>query len=387
LQRLDALDTLNLLCLPGETDPDVLRAALEYAERRGAFLLIDPPGPDVEGTIALAESLARSDIANGAVYFPPVEMADPAGAAKTCPPSGAIAGMYARHDRAFGVWKAAAGAEAILAGITGLAVDLSDDEISRLKAAGVNAIRRLPTAGIRVWGSRTLQGGEQSSSEWKYIPVRRLALYVEESIDRGTRWAVFGPNDESLWTKLRVQIAVFLDGLFRAGALQGRTADEAYFVRCGMDTMTQNDLDNGRLTVVIGIAPVKPAEFVIVTIGQWISQSRTDSLEATGTPSERLRLQHRPVAAEGVFLQVAEDGPWATWTEVPDFNRAGPDDRVYKLDRESGELIFGDGRHGGLLPSDGQSIRATYRHGSGRGRHGESAKNCGYDEGARAGSP
>ena len=116
-------------------------------------------------------------------------------------------------------------------------------------------------------------GHGTSNSDWKYTPVRRLAIYVEHSIDRGTQWAVFEPNDESTWAKLRRQSTLFLDGLFRTGALQGRTADEAYFVRCGSDTMTQDDIDNGRLKLVIGIAPLKPAEFVIFTIGQWQAES------------------------------------------------------------------------------------------------------------------
>jgi uncharacterized protein len=269
LPLLDVVDTLNLLCLPGEAAADVLRATLEYADRRRAFVLIDPPGADVERTIALAESLAASGSANGAVYFPPIQVDDSVtGALRTCPPSGAVAGLYVRLDKEVGVWKAPAGEGAVLHGVVAPEVDLADAEISKLTAAGVNPIRRFPTAGVTVWGARTLQGGEQSTSDWKYIPVRRLALFIEESLSRGTQWAVFEPNDELLWAKLRRQCAVFLDALFRAGALQGSASDEAYFVRCGPDTMTQDDLDNGRLTLVVGIAPVKPAEFVIITIGQ-----------------------------------------------------------------------------------------------------------------------
>jgi hypothetical protein len=275
LQLLNTVDTLNLLCLPGETEVDVLRAALEYADRRRAFVLIDPPGADVERTIALAESLAASGSANGAVYFPSLQVDDPVtGALRTCPPSGAVAGLYARNDRALGVWKAPAGEHAVLAGVAAPEVELGDAALSKLKAAGVNPIRRLPTAGVAVWGARTLQGGEQSTSEWKYIPVRRLALFIEESLYRGTQWAVFEPNDESLWAKLRRQCAAFLDALLRAEALQGNTPDEAYFVRCGPDTMTQNDIDNGRLILVVGMAPVKPAEFVKITIGQWMRAER-----------------------------------------------------------------------------------------------------------------
>jgi phage tail sheath protein FI len=137
----------------------------------------------------------------------------------------------------------------------------------------VNAIRRFPGKGVLVWGARTIQGAEQGGSEWKYVPVRRLGLYVEHSIDRGTQWAVSEPNDESTWAKLRQQVTAFLTGLFRMGAFAGRTPAESYFVHCGDDTMTQDDIDNGRLNIVIGIAPLKPAEFVILRIGQWRDKS------------------------------------------------------------------------------------------------------------------
>ena len=273
LERFDAVDTLSLLCLPGETDVEVLRAAIDYVECRRAFVLIDPPGPDIAATIALTESLALGGSANGAVYFPSLQVDDPAGARSTCPPSGAVAGMYARVDRSRGVWKAPAGEEAVLHGAVAPAVDLSEDEMSRLTSAAVNAIRSLPAGGVAVWGARTIQGADQIDSVWKYVPVRRLAIFVEHSIDRGTQWAVFEPNDESTWVKVRRQCVVFLEGLFRQGALQGRTTDEAYFVRCGRDTMTQDDIDNGRLNLVIGIAPLKPAEFVIFRIGQWQDES------------------------------------------------------------------------------------------------------------------
>jgi phage tail sheath protein FI len=265
LECLDAVETLSLLCLPGETNIDVLRAAIEYAERRRAFALIDPSGTEVADVCAYVEALAQSRSANAAVYFPPFEGGDP--------PSGAVAGVYARIDRERGVWKAPAGEEASLRGEVAPAIDLSDAESSRLNSAAVNAIRRFPEKGVLVWGARTIQGADQGGSEWKYVPVRRLGLYVEHSIDRGTQWAVSEPNDESTWSRLRQQIGVFLTGLFRLGAFAGRTPAESYFVRCGNDTMTQDDIDNGRLNIVIGIAPLKPAEFVIFRIGQWRDKS------------------------------------------------------------------------------------------------------------------
>jgi phage tail sheath protein FI len=277
LDRFDPVDTLSLLCLPGETDVEVLRAAIEYAECRRAFMLVDPPGTDIAATIALTESLALSGSANGAVYFPPLQVDDPAGVLSARSPSGAVAGMYARVDRSRGVWKAPAGEEAVLHGAVAPALDLSDDEMSRLTSAAVNAIRSFPAEGVKVWGARTIQGADQIDSVWKYVPVRRLAIFVEHSIDRGTQWAVFEPNDESTWAKVRGQCAMFLHGLFREGALQGRRTDEAYFVRCGSDTMTQNDIDDGRLNLVIGIAPLKPAEFVIFRIGQWQDESASSA--------------------------------------------------------------------------------------------------------------
>jgi hypothetical protein len=274
--------------------------------------------------------------------------------------------MYARHDRTRGVWKTPDGNHATLPGVVAPVVELDEDAISSLTAAGVNAIRRFPGGGIRVWGSRTLLGADASVSEWKYVSVRRLALFIEESLDEGTQWVVFEPNDESLWAKLRLQIAMFLDALFRAGVLHGRRADEAYFVRCGQDTMAQNDLDNGVVRIVVGFAPSKPAEFVEITIGQRTSKVSTESLDTTGGSCERLRLRHPSVVAEGVFLQVADAGEWKTWTEVTKVKDAGPGERVYTLDRDTGELAFGDGERGALLPAGSQTVRATYRYGTGR---------------------
>jgi Bacteriophage tail sheath protein len=361
LERLDVVDTLNLLSLPGETDLDVLRAALEYADRRRAFLLVDPAGADLDATITLAATLALTGSANGAVHFPPLQLA---GIVPACPPSGAVAGMYARVDRAAGVWKTPAGESGVLSGVVAPSVQLDQAALAKLHAAAVNPIRQFPARGIQVWGARTLQGGEGNSSDWKYVPIRRLALYIEESLYRGTQWAVFEPNDEPLWGKLRLECASFLHSLFRAGAFPGRTADEAYFVRCGRDTMTEDDIDNGRLRILVGIAPVRPAEFVIFRIGQWTAQS-TETFDAPGSPSQRLCLRHHPVAAETVVVQVKEDGMWTTWRQVRELACAGAAGRVYSLDPESGQVTFGDGHHGASPPAGSQSVRVAYRHGAG----------------------
>jgi hypothetical protein len=157
---------------------------------------------------------------------------------------------------------------------------------------------------------------------------------------------------------------LFLDTLFRGGAFPGRTADEAYLVRCGRDTMTQDDIDNGRLMIQIGVAPVRPAELVIFRIGQWLSES-TERFDGAGRPSQRLCLRRHPVGEEGAVVQVAKAGAWATWREVADLGAARPGDCVYCLDRESGALTFGDGDHGALLPAGSQNVRVAYRHGAG----------------------
>lgn len=267
LPLLDAAETIGLLCLPGEADVNVLRAALEYADRRRAFLIVDPAGQDRDRLLASIDALDGSSTANGAAFYPSVRIPNPlaSGSLRTCAPGGTVAGMYARNDIARGVWSAPAGSHAPLAGVAEVDVELREQEISMLTAAGLNCIRRLPDADIVVWGARTLAGAV-SGSEWEYVNVRRLALFVEESLDRGIAWAVFEPNDEPLWGRLRAQCTAFLDGLFRAGAFVGRTSNEAFFVRCGRDTMTQDDIDQGRMKVVVGVAPVRPAEFVVLDI-------------------------------------------------------------------------------------------------------------------------
>jgi uncharacterized protein len=260
LAALDNVPELGLLVLPGESDADALDRALAYADARRAFLLVDPPGEDADGAIALVENLRGTGSANAAVYFPPLVTA---GKRRSCAPSGAVAAVYARNDPARGVWSSPAGADATIAGVVEPAVALGERDAAKLNDAHVNTIRAFPGRGIIVWGSRTIAAG---SSEWKYVSVRRLAIYLERSIDRGLDWAVLEPNDEPAWAKVRAQVGGFLHGLFRAGAFAGRTADEAYFVKCDEATTAQNDLDNGRLIVLVGFAALRPAEFVTVRI-------------------------------------------------------------------------------------------------------------------------
>jgi phage tail sheath protein FI len=210
----------------------------------------------------------RSD--HAALFFPRINEANPLhdGVIETFVPCGAVAGVFARTDATHGVWKAAAGQDATLIGIVQLAVSLTDAESSELNALGVNCLRSFPVIGQVIWGERTLQGADRLGSEWKYIPVRRTALFLEESLYRGTKWVLFEPNDEELWAQIRLNVGAFMETLFQQGALQGATLKEAYFVKCDSETTTQNDVDLGIVNIVVGFAPLKPAEFVVIRIQQ-----------------------------------------------------------------------------------------------------------------------
>jgi phage tail sheath protein FI len=179
-----------------------------------------------------------------------------------------VAGVIARTDGTRGVWKAPAGLDASLEGVAGLAVPLTDRENGDLNPAAVNCLRTFPDAGRVVWGARTLRGSDRLGSEWKYLPVRRMALYIEESLQRGTQWAVFEGNDETLWSQLRLNVNSFMSGLFRQGAFQGTSPREAYFVKCDRETTTQDDINRGVVNLHVGFAPLKPAEFVVIRISQ-----------------------------------------------------------------------------------------------------------------------
>jgi phage tail sheath protein FI len=208
------------------------------------------------------------------VYFPRVVEADPQreGQPDTYVPCGIVAGIIARNDVERGVWKAPAGTNATVAGIEGLAVPLTDADSGVMNALGINLLRTFPVYGTVVWGARTLRGADLLADQYKYLPVRRLTLYIEESLYRGLKWAVFEPNDEPLWAQIRLNVGAFMNELFRQGAFQGATPSQAYFVKCDSDTTTQNDIDRGVVNVVVGFAPVKPAEFVIVQIQQTVGQ-------------------------------------------------------------------------------------------------------------------
>jgi len=204
---------------------------------------------------------ASFDSSFAALYYPWVSVADPP--ALQLPPSAFVAGVCARVDAERGVWKAPA--NEVLRGASGLEVALDAARQEPLNAEGINVLRCFADRGVRVWGARSIS----SDAEWKYVNVRRLLIYIEHSIDRGLQWAAFEPNAEALWAQVRRAVEDFLLRTWRGGALLGTKPEEAFFVRCDRTTMTQDDLDNGRLVCLIGVAPLRPAEFVIVRIGLW----------------------------------------------------------------------------------------------------------------------
>jgi phage tail sheath protein FI len=278
LWALDGADLFNLLCIPpptvdGDTPVGVYQQALPYCVARRAMLLVDPPvamGVDNAtaqlGTLNLTGTAAR----NAALYFPRIRQADPTAEFRlgTFVPCGVVAGVMARTDAARGVWKAPAGIDAALAGVADLEVNLTDDENGQLNPIGVNCLRSFPIVGRVVWGSRTLRGADLLADEYKYVPVRRLALFIEETLFRGTQWVVFEPNDEPLWAQIRLNIGAFMQNLFRQGAFEGSSPRDAYFVKCDRETTTPNDQNLGRVNILVGFAPLRPAEFVILQIQQ-----------------------------------------------------------------------------------------------------------------------
>ncbi|WP_166298058.1 phage tail sheath family protein [Bradyrhizobium sp. 2S1] len=283
LYALEDAELFNILCIPpylagGEVDPALVAEAAVYCERRRAMLLVDPPArwKDKKGAIDGLSNLGTKS-KNAALFFPRLKQPNPLNSnlVEQFAPCGAVAGIFARTDTTRGVWKAPAGLEATLVGVPELSVPLTDAENGELNPLGVNCLRTMPAAGRIIWGSRTLQGDDRLASEWKYVPVRRTALFLEESLYRGTQWVVFEPNDEPLWAQIRLNVGAFMQSLFRQGAFQGKTPAEAYFVKCGKDTTTQNDIDLGIVNVLVGFAPLKPAEFVVIKLHQIAGQIQT----------------------------------------------------------------------------------------------------------------
>ncbi len=283
---LEKADLFNLMCIPPlELDADVSNdtwsAALAYCKKRRAFLIVDPPSAwdepsDVMNSSTGVDGLGLRD-ENAAIYFPRVRMADALNENRltTFVPCGVVAGIYARTDAQRGVWKAPAGQDATTVGVRKLVYTMTDGENGQLNPWGVNCLRTVPIIGNLVWGGRTLEGADRLASEWKYIPIRRLALFLEESLYRGTQWVVFEPNDEPLWAQIRLNVGAFMHNMFRKGAFQGTSPREAYFVKCDKETTTQNDRDQGIVNILVGFAPLKPAEFVIIKISQIAGEIQT----------------------------------------------------------------------------------------------------------------
>jgi len=276
LWALDKAEIFNLLCIPPfstDTDVDVgtWAAAQEYCRTNCAFLIIDPPSswarpPDVVVGNDLAGAVpARSR--DAAVYFPRVRFANPLNGNKveTYAPCGVVAGIYARTDSRRGVWKAPAGKEAKLLGVDGLAYEMTDDENDILNSLGVNCIRSFSDNGCVLWGSRTTEGVDHIASEWKYVSVRRLALFILQSIQRGTLWAQFELVSEALYAEIRSHVRSFMANLFRQGVFAGSMPDDAYFVECDTVTTTENDTREGIINVEVGFAPLRPREFLLMT--------------------------------------------------------------------------------------------------------------------------
>ena len=252
--------------------------ALAFCQIERAVLLVDPPSPanwidEVRAYLDVSSSTPAIDNirdANSVMYYPWLEIADPLliNRPRDFAPSATVAGVMARIDGKRGVWKSPAGEEAKLLGVASLQYLLNDAQNGDLNPLGINCLRTFPIIGSVVWGARTLDGADAQASQWKYVAVRRMALFIEDSLYAGTGWALFEPNDEPLWSELRLNVGSFMRNLFRQGAFQGQTPKQAYFVKCDSDTTTQTDIDNGIVNILVGFAPLKPAEFIVIKISQ-----------------------------------------------------------------------------------------------------------------------
>lgn len=277
LYALEKADIFNLLCIPDSLSlpggGELTSAAISYCERRRAMLIIDSRA-DWTVTAAKAAIDGAYTSTNAAIYFPRLLQPDPLrdNQIVSRPPCGAVAGVIARTDGGRGIWKAPAGLDAYLNGTPKLSIPLTDSEIGQLNPLGVNCLKTVPGAGRVVWGARTRRGDDRLASEWKYVPIRRLALYIEESLYRGTQWVVFEPNDEPLWAQIRLNLGSFMNDLFRKGAFFGSSPGDAYFVKCDKETTTQSDINLGIVNIMVGFAPLKPAEFVIIKLQQMAGQ-------------------------------------------------------------------------------------------------------------------
>jgi len=289
-QALDKIPVFNLLLTPGIWDPPVVSEALAMAERKRAFVVVDPPADavadqngaplpmigDIMADAASPRSIPKSQ--NGALYFPHLRSVNPAtGDPMTVPPSGFVAGVIAREDTNRGVWKAPAGYEALVSNTTGVVASgrMTDDRQGTLNPLGVNCLRSLPGIGTVVFGARTLVAANLAFQQYRYVPVRRMALFIEQSLSASLPWVIFEPNDTPLWVSIKTAVDNFMLGLFNQGALQGTTPSQAFLVSCDATTTTPDDQANGIVNIVVAFAPLKPAEFVIIKIAQLAGQAQS----------------------------------------------------------------------------------------------------------------
>ncbi|MFN3076922.1 MAG: phage tail sheath C-terminal domain-containing protein [Alphaproteobacteria bacterium] len=285
IYAFDAVDIVNILCVPdlrNMDDGNYLTAStttLNYAILRRAVAILDIPKTlnSVQGAEAWVSSTPPKfgqGVISAAAYFPELQVPDPFGSQpRQIGASGTMAGLYAATDGSRGVWKAPAGIQASLAGVLQLAYTMTDQENGLLNPVGMNALRTFPIYGNIAWGARTLAAANPADDDWKYVPVRRLALNIEQSLVRGLQWVVFEPNDATLWAQIRLAVNGFLHGYFQQGAFVGTTPDQAYQCVCDASTTTAEDMDNGIVNILVMFAPVKPAEFVVISIQQMAGQT------------------------------------------------------------------------------------------------------------------
>jgi phage tail sheath protein FI len=295
LARLDPY-IFNILCIPaaanlvasGKPDSANIASLYEFAakfcETHRAFVIVDIPAPittisstqpnGVMNWMNTMELNGYTPSSNAAVYFPRLNMPDPLNQnrPRNVGVSGTLAGIYSATDSSRGVWKAPAGIGAGVGGAS-LAYIMNDADSGGINPFGINGLRNFPTYGNVVWGARTTRGADALADEWAYVPVRRTANFIEESLFEGLKWVVFEPNDERLWSQIRLNVTSFMQNLFRQGAFQGTSAASAYFVKCDSETTTQTDINSGVVNVLVGFAPLKPAEFVVIQIQQMAGQT------------------------------------------------------------------------------------------------------------------
>jgi phage tail sheath protein FI len=281
IQALIDVEQISIIAAPGITDQNTQMALIDQCETlKYRFAILDPAPSSTGGSPSLSDIQAQRNLYDthyAAIYYPRLIVNDPlSGNNLTVPPSGHIAGIYAQTDDSRGVWKAPA--NVVINGILNLEIKLSkgDQDILNPEPDNINALRDFTAQGrgLRVYGARCIT----SDTEWMYVNVRRLFIFLEASLDQGTQWAVFEPNDQTLWNRLIQSVSNFLTTVWREGGLMGSKAEEAFFVKCGYDTMSQDDIQNGRLIMLVGVAPVFPAEFVIIRIGQWAGGSSVQEL-------------------------------------------------------------------------------------------------------------